>query len=166
MPMLPEYKTILYASDLGINTKPVFRAALSIARKYEARIIMLHVVEPMSPAIQAVVDTYLTDIDAKKVQEDGMRGVLKAMRQRLENFCREELDTHDIKSAKVKELLIASGKISEEIIKTAEKYQVDMIVLGKSTRNILGNDVAGSVARRVSRYSSVPVLIVPNTLGD
>ena len=88
MPNLPEYKTILYATDLGENTRPVFRNALSVARKYGANIIMLHVVEPMSPAIQAMVDTYLTDVDAKKVHQDGMRAVLEKMKERLDKILR------------------------------------------------------------------------------
>lgn len=168
MPNLPEFKSILYATDLGDlnNTIPVFRHALSIARKYSAQIIMLHVVEPMSPATQAIVDTYLTDIDAKKVQKDGMREVLGTMKKRLSTFCKEEVDSYDIQNANVKELLVVSGKTSEEILKAAEKYNVDLIVIGKSTRNILGSEVAGSAARRVSRYSNIPVLIVPNNLGS
>jgi nucleotide-binding universal stress UspA family protein len=37
-----------------------------------------------------------------------------------------------------------------------------MIVMGQSTRKILGSKVMGSSARRVARLSTVPVLIVPN----
>ncbi|THB71504.1 MAG: universal stress protein [Desulfobulbaceae bacterium] len=162
MPLLPDFKTILYATDLGPNVRPVFRAALSIARKFQAKIIMLHVVEPMSPAIQAVVDTYLTELDAKKIHKDGMQEVLATMKERLKSYCEDELDTHDIGSAQVKEMLVVSGKTSEEIIRAANKHNADLIVLGKSTRNIMGSDVAGSAARRVSRYSDIPVFIVPN----
>ena len=59
-------------------------------------------------------------------------------------------------------MLVVSGKTSEEIVKAAEKYHADMIVLGKSTRRIFGNEVVGSAARRVPRYSNIPILIVPN----
>ena len=163
MPDLPTFKTILYASDLGANTRPVFRSALSIARKYEADIIMIHVVEPMSPATQAIVETYLADVDAKKVYKDNMKEVLSTMKKRLLKFSEEELSSNNIESVQVREILVKSGKTSEEIIKAAEKYKVDLIILGKSTRSIFGSDVAGSAARRVSRYSPVPVMIVPNT---
>lgn len=44
----PNIKTILYATDLGENTRPVFRLAVSQARRYNARLLMLHVVEPRS----------------------------------------------------------------------------------------------------------------------
>jgi len=163
MPTLPDVKTILYATDLGgDHTAPVFRTALSLARKYEANIIMVHVVEPMSSAIQAVVDTYLTEFDATKVYQDGMKSVLETMKERLKAFCEKELGTHNLGNVNVKEMLIVSGKTSEEIVRVAEEHCADMIVIGKSTRNIMGTDVVGSVARRVPRYTNLPVLIVPN----
>lgn len=163
MPGLPDIKTILYATDLkGEHTKPVFRTALSIARKYDANIIMVHVVEPMSSAMQTVVDTYLTEFDAKKVYQDGMKSVLDTMKTRLKSFCEEELDTHSVDNVNVKEMLIVSGRTSEEIVRVAEEHCADLIVIGKSTRNIMGTDVVGSAARRIPRYTNIPVLIVPN----
>jgi nucleotide-binding universal stress UspA family protein len=160
--MLPEFKTILYATDLGKQTRPVFRTAISLARHYEAEITMLHVVEPMSSAAQAIVETYLTDVDAKKIFQDNMRSVLKTMKSRLEKFCEEEEQSRDRKDIRVKELLVVSGRPSEEIIKAAQKHQADLIVMGKSTRRIFGTDIVGSTARRVPRYATIPVIIVPN----
>ncbi|HHD64002.1 MAG TPA: hypothetical protein ENK96_06505 [Desulfobulbaceae bacterium] len=46
MSTLPEIKKILYVTDLGKHTRPVFRFALSQARHYKAELLMLHVVEP------------------------------------------------------------------------------------------------------------------------
>lgn len=129
MPTLPEYKTIVYATDLGDHTKPAFRSALSLAQKYGAKIIMLHVVEPMSSSIQAVVDTYLTEIDAKKVYKDNLQAVLGNMKQRLKDFCEEELNSHDFKSSHVDEVLVVSGRPSEEIIKKSKEHNADLIVL-------------------------------------
>ncbi len=160
--MLPEFKTILYATDLGKHTRPVFRTAISLARRYEAEITMLHVVEPMSSAAQAIVETYLTDVDAKKIFQDNMRSVLKTMKSRLEKFCEEEEQSSDRQDIRVKELLVVSGRPSEEIIKAAQKHQADLIVMGKSTRRIFGTDIVGSTARRVPRYATIPVIIVPN----
>lgn len=162
MQNLPKFKTILYATDLGEHMRPVFRTALSLAKKYESGIIMLHVVEPMSSAMQAIVDTYLNSIDAKKVYQDNMREVLQTMKNRLSKFCDEEFGSADKKELQVKEMIVVSGRVSEEIVRTSEKHSADLILLGKSTRHVLGSEVAGSTARRVTRYSNVPVLIVPN----
>ncbi len=160
--MLPEFKTILYATDLGEHTRPVFRTAISLARHYEADIIMMHVVEPMSSAAQAIVETYLTDMDAKKIYQDNMRSVLQTMKSRLETFCDEEVQSRNRQDIRVREMLVVSGRPSEEIIRTAQKQEADLIVMGKSTRRIFGTDIVGSTARRVPRYATIPVLIVPN----
>jgi nucleotide-binding universal stress UspA family protein len=162
MKELPGFKTILYATDLGEHMRPVFKTALSLAIKYEAQIIMIHVVEPMSSAIQAVVDTYLTEIDAKKVHQDGMREVLQTMKSRLSKFCEEELGSKEQQNLHVKEVLVVSGRPSEEIVRVAGKQNADLIIIGKATHHVLGSEVAGSTSRRVTRYSNIPVLVVPN----
>ncbi len=59
MSKIPKYKTLLYASDLGSHTRPVFRHATGLARQYQARIVMLHVVEPIGLTGEAVINTYL-----------------------------------------------------------------------------------------------------------
>ncbi len=157
-----EIRTILYATDLGDNTRPIFRAALSLARAYDASIIMVHVVEPMSSAMQAVVDTYLPEGEAEKVYKDGMKSVLNEMRIRLQKFSEEELDSPGVAAGLVKEILVVSGRVSEEIVKAANKHHADLIVMGKSSRSVFGSEVAGSSARRVTRHTNTPVLIVPN----
>ncbi len=165
MKTLPEFKTILYTTDLGDNTRPVFRTALSLARKFDARVIMLHVVEPMTSAMQAVVDTYLPAGEAEKVYQDGMKSVLDEMKNRLESFCGDELESPQELARLVKDILVVSGRTSEEILKIAKKYKADIIVMGKSTRSVFGSDVSGSSTRRVSRHSTIPVLMVPNVSG-
>jgi nucleotide-binding universal stress UspA family protein len=37
-----------------------------------------------------------------------------------------------------------------------------MIIMGKSTTTFLGNVVMGTTARRVSRLTDIPLLLVPN----
>ena len=51
---------------------------------------------------------------------------------------------------------------SQEILKTAAKVKADMIIMGKSTTSFLGNVVMGTTARRVSRLTDIPLLLVPN----
>jgi len=165
MNKLPVINTILYTTDLGDNTRPVFRTALSLAKAYDAKIIMLHVVEPMTSAMQAVVDTYLPAGEAKKVYQDGMKSVLSEMKSRLEKFCDEGFESPELLQGLVKDILVVSGRTSEEILNTARKHKADIIVMGKSTRSVFGSDVSGSSTRRVSRHSTIPVLMVPNVSG-
>ncbi|ADW19408.1 UspA domain-containing protein [Desulfobulbus propionicus DSM 2032] len=159
----PNIKTILYATDLGENTRPVFRLAVSQARRYDARLLMLHVVEPLGTTGTAIIANYLSGETAEKINRDGAREVLAVMKQRLDTYCQEELASFGLDRTPVTEILVASGNPSEEILEVAKKHQADMIVMGTSTRSFLGSALMGTTARRVSRFSHIPVLLVPNT---
>jgi len=152
---------ILYPTDLGDQTRPVFKHALALAKQYDANIIMLHVVEPMSDTAMAFISSYVSKDVTDKVQKATMQKILVNMKVRLEKFYADECNDKEGFSP-VKEFLVVGGKPSEEILRVAEEDNVDMIVMGKSTRKVRGIRVMGSTARRVSRMSGVPVLVVPN----
>ena len=157
----PKVKTILYASDLGGGTPLVFHHALSMAKQYNAEIVMVHVVEPMSDSAKAVIKAYLAKDITNDVQKDVMKSTLVRMKKRLKGFYKAEGMDSDY-SKLVKKVHVIAGKPSEEILRISEKVNADMIIMGKSTRKVRGIRVMGSTARRVSRMSKVPVLVVPN----
>lgn len=157
----PTIKTILYATDLGDNTRPVFRHALGLAKLYDAKIIMLHVVEPVGETARAVISAYISQELSEEFLKESMQSLVVKMKDRLRRFYEEECDDEKV-CANVKEVVVVAGKPSEEILRVAEEDKADIIVLGKSTRTVRGIRVMGSTARRVSRIAAVPVLIVPN----
>ena len=157
----PTVKTILYATDLGENTRPVFRHALAIAKQYDAKIIMLHVVEPVGETAKAVISAYISQELSEELLNQSMQALVVTMKDRLRRFYEEECDDEKVCS-NVKEVVVVAGKPSEEILRIAEEDKADMIVLGKSARTVRGIRVMGSTARRVSRIAAVPVLVVPN----
>lgn len=157
----PTIKTILYATDLGEITRPVFRHALALAKLYDAKIIMLHVVEPVGETAKAVISAYISQELSEELLKESMQALVIKMKDRLRRFYEEECDDEKVCS-NVKEVVVVAGKPSEEILRVAEEDKADLIVLGKSTRTVRGIRVMGSTARRVSRIASVPVLVVPN----
>ena len=157
----PEISTILYATDLGKQTRPVFRHALAMAKQYDAKIIMLHVVEPMSETALAVINSYLSKELTDDVQKETMKGVIVNMKERLHKFYDDEYEDGK-QAASVREVLVVAGKPSEEILRVCEEEKASIVIMGKSTRKVRGIRVMGSTARRVSRMSRVPVLVVPN----
>jgi|SRR5947209_6842556 len=56
--------------------------------------------------------------------------------------------------------LLKVGNPAEEIIETASEGTFDMIVVGKRGRGAVQRFLIGSVADRVVRHASVPVLVV------
>ncbi len=56
---------------------------------------------------------------------------------------------------------VEKGKPFEAILKTAEEWNADLIVLGTHGRTGLTHLLMGSVAEKVIRHSEKPVFIVP-----
>lgn len=162
MKSTPKIEKILYVTDLGKHTRPVFMHALAQAENNNAMVTILHVVAPMSETAQVVIQTYLSDADAANVQKDGMQKVFKYMKKRIDKFLQDECGGKSLESEPIDEILVVAGKPSEEILRVAEEHNIDMIVIGKSSRKVRGSKVMGSTTRRVNRLSKVPVLVVPN----
>jgi len=81
--MIPLIKKILYATDLSENSSYAFLYAIDIAKKYDARIIILHAIEPMPP--YAEVYGTLTDEFRKKQHEE----MIESMKNNLQGFCKK-----------------------------------------------------------------------------
>ena len=90
-----------------------------------------------------------------------MEETLVNKKKRLKGFYKAE-GADDDYSKLVQKVHVVEGQPSEEILRIAEESKVDIIIMGKSTRKVRGIRVMGSTARRVSRMSKVPVLVVPN----
>ncbi|MCK5517567.1 MAG: universal stress protein [Desulfobulbaceae bacterium] len=156
-----QINTILYATNLGKETRQVFRYAIDMANYYKAEIVMLHVVEPISNTARTMIDTYLSEGLSEELEKTNMKELLTIMKTRLKKFFEEECDNDLKDSISVKEVLVVSGRPSEEILRIAEEGNVDMIVMGRSSKKVRGIGIMGSNARRVTRYSTVPVLVIP-----
>ena len=51
--MIPQIKKILYATDLSKNSSYAFLYATDIARRHDAKIVILHVIESIPPYAEA-----------------------------------------------------------------------------------------------------------------
>jgi nucleotide-binding universal stress UspA family protein len=57
------------------------------------------------------------------------------------------------------EIVVVHGTPSQEILDTAKRYQVDLIVMGTHGRTGLPHILLGSVAEKVVRLAPCPVLV-------
>lgn len=161
---MPEYKKILYATDQGQNMRPVFCHAISLAQHYQAEIIMCHIVEPIGATGQAVLDTYLPK-KAAKLEESGLKKILKVMKKRLEDFYQDELGDDEERAALVSDLVVVQGHAAQELDSHARKWDVDLIVIGTHTDPSLAHAFLGSTARKLVHIADRPVLVIPVASG-
>ncbi|MFZ1640811.1 MAG: universal stress protein [Candidatus Contendobacter sp.] len=159
--MLPQIKTILYTTALGPHTRPVFRFAVGLARQHGARIVLLHVVEPLNNSVRFLMESYLSPDKARELHYEATRGILEKFHKRLEAFCTEELGATLEQTEVISEIRVISGVPYEVILHEADHCEADLIIMGTHAGATRHMDFLGSTTRRLTLRSKRPVLIVP-----
>lgn len=158
--MLPELKTILYATDLGRSAPGVLRHALSLARAYGGRVVCLHVVEPLGPSARHMVELYAGEGTAGQVEGRRWQELQRSLVERLQASCREEsgcaADGRDL----LAEVRVVRGRPDQAILEEARRIKADAIVMGSHGHTSVGELILGSTAHRVVQRATVPVLLV------
>jgi nucleotide-binding universal stress UspA family protein len=168
--MLPEIKKILYTTNLGANTRPVLQFAVSLAKQHDAKLYLLHVVEPLSDSGSLLMEAYLSEEMAQKakelaakMREETSQHILDKIKSRVERFCAEDLGaTPEQQSQLFGDIRVVSGSPAEMIVRESESLDVDLIIVGShQTGSTLKSAFLGSTARKVTHLSKKPVLVVP-----
>jgi nucleotide-binding universal stress UspA family protein len=158
--MLPDIKRILYATDLSENARHAFGYAASLANRYGAKIIVLHVIEDFSPSATLQLVSMFGEDKWKEIRKRQEKEVLETIRKRLETFYREawpDMVDHDFAAGDV---VVKTGEPVNQILKQAEQTGCDVIVMGTHGQGMFAEALLGSTARRVVHRSRTPVLVV------
>ncbi len=157
--MIPEYKKILYATDLTPNAARAFRHAVSLARRYDGRIHIAHVVPNTEAAVVNYVATVMGEDRLGELERERGDEIRQKIRDRLARFTREELADHPEDADRVAEIHVVHGSPAVQILELAEDLDADLIVMGSHGQGALRHVFLGSVAERVLRKSRRPVLV-------
>ena len=154
--MIPQIKKILYATDLSKNSSYAFLFATDMARSYDAKIVILHAIEPIPP--YAEIHTSMTDEIKRKQQEE----IAEEIKKHLLEFCKKVEDQIGPPCVGlVSKILIPRGHPPEEILNAAAEEGCDMIVLGTHGKGFLAHTFLGSVSSAVLHRTRKPVFIIP-----
>ncbi len=167
-----EIKKILYATDLSENARHVFSYAVSLADKYSASIVMLHVVHEV-PMLADISVTGYIDADRweqiKKHHFEDARQVLigkkkehLAAKEVLDQFAENTRNAEGASKFTLDEVIVETGNPVELILEVAENRNCDIIVMGKTGQGLIEGALMGSTAARVVRRSKKPVLVIRN----
>lgn len=136
------FRTLLVTTDFSTNSAVAIQPALAIAQKFGARIVLVHVLE--APGVDAGHDP-----------RDAFRGLADMAREQLEEFGGREIGekvpwTPDV----------AVGPADLAITDAAQRHGADLIVVATHGRTGVLHLLLGSVAERVVRTATCPVLTV------
>ena len=146
------YKRILVAIDGSETSEHAFDSALQLARDNNAQLQPLYVID--DPLM--IYDTYGYEptIVRDACAEEGRRIVADAStRMKYE---------HVVGVSRVVDVVPVGEDIAERICISANEFNADLLVLGTQRRRGFRRLFLGSVAERVVRSASRPVLLVPS----
>ena len=158
--MVPDIKKILYATDLSENARVAFGYAGTIANRFGAGVNILHVLEDVSAYQDSLVISIIGKDRWNRLREENEQKVVDMIKNRIEEFCQEISSKMPACPFITEKVIVKIGNPVEEILKTADELDADMIVMGARGRGIIEDALIGSVSRRVLRRSKRPVLVV------
>lgn len=159
--MIPQIKKILYATDLSKNSVYAYRYAMNMAEKYNAEIVILHVIEPIPPQVKHYVSLYVNEARWEEKIKTEQERAIEQIKKRLQEFCKRESQDDPRCLLLVSRILVQPGHPVEEILKAAEEEACEIIIIGTHGKGFLKQTFLGSVARSVLDRSRKPVFIIP-----
>lgn len=164
--MIPKIQKILYTTDLSANSAYAFRYAINFAKQHDADIIFLHVVEPIPSSVQAFIGAYMPAAIEREILEEKKHHRMDQIEKRLKSFSDKELKDDPEGLERVKSIEICEGFPEAEILKKADEFNCDVIVMGTHGKGILKHAFFGNTARKVIRRVRKPVFIIPLPEGE
>ena len=160
--MIPEIKRILYATDLTKNSAYAFFYAADMAKRYNARIIILHSIERIRHMYDDGGVPFQLEELLKEAKKQERKTDVEEIKRRLQEFCkRTETQMGGPCVELVSKILVPLGHPVEEILKAADEESCDAIVLGTHGKGFLRQTFLGSVAGSVLERTRKPVFIIP-----
>jgi nucleotide-binding universal stress UspA family protein len=147
MPASTEHRprAILLATDLSARGDRALDRAGQLAKEWAARLVVVHVVEAADRG-EDMVDEAVPDDPVRLVRRQLIRDVGEV--------------------AETATLVIEAGQPAEGIIRTAEREDCDLIILGIARDELLGRYALGTTVDRLLRGTALPLLIVTTRPRD
>ena len=143
-------RQILTPTDFSEYSRQAVTYAHELAQTFGAKLLLLHVVElpayPVEVFLPSAQGATLLDDLERQARHDLAHLLPKADRAKVEVMC-----------------LVAVGTPYYKIVEVAAAEKVDLVVMATHGRTGLGHLVVGSVAERVVRMASCPVLTIQPT---
>ena len=159
--MTQDIKRILYATDLSDNSAYAFGYAINLAKKFNAEITILHVIDIMMGSSVNMVGVYFNEKQLEENLQKRITHVTEEINNRLKIFINEKVVDNPESVDKVASIEVCQGYPADEILKKVDDLHCDLIVMGTHGKGLVGQAFFGSVAKRVLRRVRKPVFIIP-----
>jgi nucleotide-binding universal stress UspA family protein len=118
------FHTILFATDFGVGSIKALPFALKLARTYDAKLVLVHMIPPM-PATSVSLSAYApANAAADELQEWEVACRKRALQQL------KECVPPDIALEREPEYVVGTDFLAEGALTAAARFKVDLIVMG------------------------------------
>jgi len=159
--MLPFYKKILVTTDLTPNAEFAFKHAVMLARHNNAKIYLLYVLPQVDSSMRSYISSMLGENQLEELEKNNMEKARTDMKQELDTFAKKELANFPEDLARFSGTEVVIGHPVIKILETANRLDVDLIVMGTHGKGAIEHAFLGSVAEKVLKKSTRPVFVVP-----
>ncbi|MTI18093.1 universal stress protein [Rhodobacteraceae bacterium RKSG542] len=159
--MLKNFDRILYATDLSKQASFAFSYAVSLAEKFDAKLDIIHVVEPLSDDQRVTLTLFIQEEESReRVLQGRGEAAQHLLSQRIAEFWEAMPDDLQSLQEKMPSSRIIEGFPAEVILQESQRLNSDLIVIGAHTHGF-SHTFLGSIAKRVLRRSTIPTFVVP-----
>ncbi len=142
-------KKILVPVDIGKLTEPLVDYGHSLAERLDVRVSFLHVLPYTSSWMG--FEKWIPENAVKEARESAEKKIRYYIRKSEEHF--PDLKKHE------HPILFKEGDPAEEIIKTAQEGEFNLVIVGYRSRSGIQGMVVGSTASKIIRYAHCSVLV-------
>ena len=150
------YKNMLFCTDFSEDANIAFLHAVDMAKKYGAKLHILHIPHSSYTYLRHVVNEHVPEgapageaFFDEKIEKEAEKALKEEYEGRLGDF-------------KDYSLVVKIGKPDVEIIRYARKNDIDVIVMGALGKSELERMEHGSTVANVSKYAHCHVIAIRN----
>ena len=147
------FEKILVGVDGSDSALQAVGVAAGLAEAFEAQLVLMHVVQVSAIAEEAL------NISATAHMSENPKGIMERLSQDVLDGARERAREVGLTEEQIS-TVTADGNQARELIRTAEREKVDLVVVGSRGRGRLEGMLLGSVSQKVSALSSCPCMSV------
>ncbi len=160
-----EIKKILVGNDLTAESSRVIRYALELAVKFHAQVYVLHVMPTVDPAVLNMVALNMGADKLAKLNKENEAELVTQTKAQLQLIIQQQSDLMEEEVIHPPQVEVHHGEAVPVLLKTADRLDVDLIILGSHSKGALHYAFLGSVAEKVLRKCHRTVMIVPPPKG-
>lgn len=154
-------QTILFATDMGLQTHYLLHHVNALAVEHRARVIVVHAIEPPGYLGEAVVQSFLCLESPVNLVQSGLEQILQGVKARIVDLLEEEFIDGQQGLSRIRDVRVVAGRPADVILSEAGNCNADLIIIGSHGANTDQPNMLGSVTSRVLQLSRIPVYMVP-----